>query len=279
MKKEKNKKSKADNSNIGKILIDCLTKEQLAQLLDFLIDIGNISGYKKKLKELSPDLAETISRVFDLRTEKNKSVPILERLVSDEKNLENWSLLWDEWKSIVSEVGDEEGEYVIQEKHWEAPFFDGYALAEDLEKIGEEMFPLIEQTYALVKQPELFFEAIEELDSEISSYPGWMGNNDGCLLGKKVSQCVLKWFWLSTQKNAQPGTKLLNRIFELEDKYENVYLDEAAKVSFFSELPETICREIYELLKSSKFEKSVNDTYSAWHKINHIYKGKFDSIK
>ena len=51
--------------------------------------------------------------------------------------MEYWSSLWRNYDDIISEVGDEEGKYAVQDHHWEEPYFDGGSLALDLEPIAK----------------------------------------------------------------------------------------------------------------------------------------------
>ena len=52
---------------------------------------------------------------------------------------EEWERAWGEWESCVSESGDEDGQYVVREHHWEEPYLDASSLAGDLEPIAARM--------------------------------------------------------------------------------------------------------------------------------------------
>jgi hypothetical protein len=91
----------------------------------------------------------------------------------------------------VCEVGDENGEYAIKDEAWEAPYFDPAALADDLEKIGREMKPMLEPVSRLIDDPELFVTAADEIDEKIGSFPEWMQGGEWCELGSHATTCVL----------------------------------------------------------------------------------------
>jgi len=195
--------------------------------------------------------------------------------------MEYWSSLWRNYDGIISEVGDEKGKYAVQDHHWEAPYFDGSSLAEDLEPIAEDMLTLMEDVYNEVDDPDLFLKALEEIDEQIGSYPEWMGADyvEPCVLEEKLTQCVLKWLWLSSHRERNPGQTFAEKAFYIENAFERVALDENEFTGFFIRLPDGVCREIYEFLKEGDHHMNLDNTYSAWHHINHNYEERFDAGK
>ena len=123
------------------------------------------------------------------------------QLTSLQRTMDYWSSLWRNYDDIISEVGDEEGKYAVQDHHWEEPYFDGGSLALDLEPIANDMLTLMADVYDEVDDPDLFLKALEEIDDQIGSYPEWMGADHGepCVLEEKLTQCLLKWLVLSSQ--------------------------------------------------------------------------------
>jgi hypothetical protein len=53
---------------------------------------------------------------------------------SDSRFIEEWDALWQRWSAVVMEVGDEDGRYSVQDRHWEPPYFDGLEFSADIEK-------------------------------------------------------------------------------------------------------------------------------------------------
>ncbi len=73
-------------------------------------------------------------------------------------------------------LGDEDGKYVFQEHHWETPEYDGYAFSNDLEKVSEELLPILDKIYSLnIEDDEFFQHELKEIESSGSDYPEWMG--------------------------------------------------------------------------------------------------------
>jgi hypothetical protein len=264
--------------DIGKLLMESLTTDQIVALLDVLFSTEEMDQYADKFKKADPDMAETVSKVLKIDHDKGRK-PSVVRLASDQRTIEHWNSLWSHWDTVVLDVGDEEGRYAVQEAHWEPPYFDGSALADDLDQIAVDMLRLIDDVYDLVENPDLFSDALDEIDSNISSYPEWMGaeDADGCNLEKNATRCVLKWLWLSSQKVACPGKAFLDKVYEIEDHCNMVDLDENGCVDFFAKLPDEVCREIHECFKNDDRRDSLDNIYSRWHKIRHLYEERFDS--
>ena len=263
---------------IGKILVESLTTDQIVLLLDVVFSAGDINRFADRLKNADSDMAETVIKVLKMAHDKGGKSPV-GRVASDQRTIEYWNALWNHWDSLVSEVGDEEGKYAVQEEHWEPPYFDASALAYDLDGVAADMLDLIDDVYDLVDSPDLFAEALDEINSSISFYPEWMGveYDEECVLGKNATCCILKWLWLSSQKDAHPGKTFLNKVCEIEDQYNMVNLDKNARVDFFAELPTEVCREIYGCLKNNDCRGNLDNVYSVWHKIYHLFEKRFDS--
>jgi len=56
-----------------------------------------------------------------------------------------------------------------------------------------------------------------------------------------------------------------------------VDLDKNTCVDFFARLPDEICREIYGCFKGDERRNNLENVYSSWHGINHLYEERFDS--
>ncbi|MCK4488219.1 MAG: hypothetical protein KAU38_15855 [Desulfobacterales bacterium] len=262
----------------GKLLVESLTTDQIAALLDVVFSTGDLNRYAERLKKADPDMAETVDKI--LRTDNHKTGKSqVVRLASDQRTIEHWNSLWSHWDTLVLDVGDEEGKYAVREAHWEPPYFDGSALADDLDRIASDMLRLINDVYDLVEDPDLFSEALDEIDSNISSYPEWMGveHSEGCTLERNATRCVLKWLWLSSQQDAHPGKAFLDKVYDIEDHCDMVDMDKNECVDFFAKLPGEVCREIYECFKDDGDRYNLDNVYSSWHRINLFYEERFDS--
>ena len=278
MKKGKCGEKSFPSSGVGEILAQSLTMDQIAHLLDVVFAAEDTGRYSDGFKKADPDMAETVEKVLAMNSGEIPE-PQPGRLASNQRILEHWNSLWEQWDTIVLDVGEEEGEYAVQDAHWETPYFAGYALAADLDEIAADMVGVIDGVYNLVKNPDLFQTAMEEINSNISSYPEWMGEEEGCTLGKNTTRCVLRWLWLASHKDLHPGRTFLARVYELEDEFDMVYLDDDESIAFFAELPDAVCQEIYECFGNEERREKRDDVYSKWHKINHLYQKRFDSTR
>ena len=265
---------------IGQLLMESLTAEQIACMLEVVASAGGLKSLMDDFIKADPDMAATIDNILkggrSMANGKTES-----RLASHKRTMEYWDSLWRHWHEIVAEVGDEEGKYAVQDHHWEEPYFDGTFFASDLEPIARDMLGLIDDVYRSVEDPELFVEALEDIEESISSYPEWMGVEYGepSEIEKNATLCVLKWLWSGLQHEPHPGITLLEKVLEIEESCELVYLNQNACVEFFVKLPADACREIYTYLQDAAHAIDLGNIYSIWHQINHDYESRFDSAK
>jgi len=272
-------------SSIGQMLMKSLTPEQIESLLTVVSASIDLNMYMDKFEKKDPDMATTVKKILaadqDSASKGETKRLASFQLASFQRTMAHWRSLWRNYDDIISEIGDEDGKYAAQEHHWESPYFDGWSLARDLEPIAEDMLMLIEDVYEEEDDPDLFMNALEEIDDQIGSYPEWMGAEHGepCVLEEKLTQCVLKWLWLSLEHEKNPGQTFADKVYSLENDIKMVRLDEKTLMGFFVQLPDGVCREIYEFLKSGDHDVDLDSTYSVWHNINHNYEERFDEGK
>jgi len=264
--------------NIGQMLVKSLTLEQIAGLLTVISSASDLNLYMEKFEETDPDMAAAVKRILDLGSD-SKGRPKTGSLTSLKRTMEYWGTLWNTFYETISEVGDEDGRYAAQEHHWEPPYFDGWSLAHDLEPSAEKMLRIMDEAYDEVTDPDLFYNALEEIETSIGAYPEWMGAEHGepCVLEEKMTQCVLKWLWLSSKNETEKGKTFAEKVLVLENESEMVLLERSVLAGFFLQLPDSECREIYGFLKKGDHHIDLDNTYSAWHQIKHGYEARFDS--
>lgn len=268
---------KTQLKNPGRHLIEALTSEQLESLLDTVGSKTLLEKIDKKCSGKETDMAATVKKVLTAKTasgKKNDHSNV--RMASDRKIIEAWNELWSRWNDIVFEVGDEDGKYAVQERHWEPPYFDGTALAADLENVAVEMEKMIDRVYEIVNCENVFADAVEEINRAIDSYPDWMGEEDGCSLEFYASRCVLRWLWLSSRTATTPGTVLLDKIESIDADNELVQLDRNAIIDVIAGLPEPVCREIYAGLSNARYSKEQENVYSPWNALMLDFKQRYD---
>ncbi len=260
------------SKTIGYRLMEALTKDQIAHMLDAIFDLWDSRKIDDLLQKLNKDVAATLSRFVFSQT----SSP--EEIISDEKYREEWEQLWGEWGELIYEVGDEEGRYAEQEHHWEAPYFDGYLLADDLDKVAEKILPILDKIYKLgIEDDNMFEEELSTIDYHIKEYPEWMGAEDeGCYLNRAVTQCVLKWEWLASKSAAT----FVERMIEIEKGLNLIGLDRDTFTDFFDSLSEYDKKQVYEHITSNRtnsiWEERLNSSNSRWHQIYHSFSEIFN---
>ncbi|MGH7495966.1 MAG: hypothetical protein ACREOO_26740 [bacterium] len=275
------KTTKRKPNPIGHQLVRALTKDQVADVLTAIFDLIDDQKLNALSLNVDKDLATTLSRIVSTKTKDTKR-PTLKRIVSDQKYIEEWDELWSAWGEVALEAGEEEGKYIYQEHHWEAPYFAGDTLAEDLDRIAEKMLPRLERIYALgTADANIFVEGIQEIGSCIYDLPEWMGaDHEGFCLGPAATRCVLKWEWLVASSKARPSPAFVERILAIEDSSELVDLDGSAMVEFFLALPEKPQRQIHEYLTANrvnaKWQEKLRSARSKWHQIYQAFSESFN---
>jgi hypothetical protein len=259
----------------GKQLLAALTDEQIERLLDVVASTGALAKLDQPLQAIDPDLAQTVRAL--LGSTETHPLPSPEAVASTRKARETWNELWGQWESHVSEVGDEKGDYAIQEHERHPPYFDPTALADDLEKVAQPMLEWLDRICLLVKEPELFAQAIKQIDENISDYPDWMQSGDEfCGLGPQATNCVLRWTWRACEGHPAKGREFLQRIYRLQQESKHVGLDEETCFKSFAALPAECCREIHAGLGEEEYTEARNDMRSVWHRIHHHLEQTFD---
>jgi hypothetical protein len=274
MKRQTAKKSKGS----GNKLLSALTQEQIGSLLDAVGSRTLLEKIEENRKNSDPDMIKTVKAALQPDKKTKAAKRKNSRVASGKRLVEDWRVLWEQWDDIIGEVGDEEGKYSVQDHHWEEPYFDGSAVALDLEKVASEMLKQIDSVYDLIDDPDLFTAAIDDIDDAIESYPEWMGadSGDGCELEDQTTQCVLKWLWLSCKDEKNPGALLLKKLEEIEGRNDSVSLDRETTIHFVTHLPEPICREIHGELQNGRFGEAQEKAYSQWNAIAHEFEGRYD---
>lgn len=270
-KQEKNQTKQDYLNNIGSRIQVALTQQEISQLLDALFSVLSDDLRAKVFTQLSSDTQKTLKQVLTssksiVTNQENKSQPI-----SQQKLAQIWMNLWREWDEVIEEAAQEKGKYIAQEVDWEAPYFDSYTFAEDLDKVAQKIQPLIDAAFENQFHPNTgFISALVSAENEISSgIPDWMDIDDGIYLLESVTNCLLKWEWLSSQKSEQDAFEFVQKLRLQEEKFEYMALNGDAVTDFLIQLPEKEQRCILAELDLNKENKlwqdSLENTYSHWH--------------
>ncbi len=87
---ERELRMKAKKINLGQLLMESLTPDQIALLLDVVASGVDLSRYMDDLKKADPDMAATVGQVLKSRGGKAEAGEGT-RLASDQRNIENWN--------------------------------------------------------------------------------------------------------------------------------------------------------------------------------------------
>ncbi len=212
-------------------------------------------------KRLGPDTAATLER--SLKAPDANSVK-----AGRAKIMQEWKLLRGEWNEILSKASDEHGPYVIHEHHWEEPYYDPTALADDLDGVAARMAPLLGRVFEENLAPDFSFAAMvkEIMDDVSGGLPDWMeAFVDGLDLGPKTTVCLIDWEWRAAKRKGKNAFKFLDQLRALEYDSDGLSLDGKALRDFAGKLGEGDRRLVLEGLRQSRELDRWKGALSASH--------------
>lgn len=260
----------------GDHLFAALTQQEIIRLLDALWATLPPDRQDAVLDQLPPDTRQTVQHILSPPDSAGAASAAPDKPVSTAKLEQTWNELWDEWDDIVAEASQEDGEYVIQDHHWESPYFAESTVIADLEKIAKKMRPLIPPAIEHSFSPdEGFAKAIAMMEDEISAgMPEWI-YIEGFHLEENLTICLLEWEWLSfikdveIEKKAPDAFAFAESILKLENSFSQVGLNSEKLWEFFTQLPEAdqeaIFRGLAQHKETSPWQNELKNTYSHWH--------------
>lgn len=254
-------------------LLNALTQQELAQWIDALLAVLSPELQEKAIAQLAEDTQQTVRHILasDLAVECNPASDTQTRSLA--KQAQTWFELWQRWDKILGEASKESGEYVIQEVHWEPPYFDADHFVEDLESIVAQMQPLLQTAFENGFRPDRgFASALLEAELEISSgLEDWIEMTEGIYLGRALTNCLLQWELLVVQTQEQNAFQLAQRIREYELQFQQIELRRDTVFDFFTQLSESEQRCLLTGFtanrESSFWQRTLGDTHSHWHEI------------
>jgi len=259
--------------SLGEKIVEAFTGNQLIHLLNCFFQISDVEHVQHLLSTLDEDIQKTLSQLMQTETVAEGSI------ISDEKLVEQWNGLWAEWGEVLEELGDEGGEYAARDYDWEAPYFESYAFAADLERVAERMLPLLDEIHQFgIESDDLFEKALRDIHRGLQLYPDWMGALDGdpCVLEVVTSRCVLSWEWLC----AESPIAFIRSLRRIEESVRQVELDRGQFIDFLAALPEEVRKTLYDYLSENRnepfWQSRLENVRSRWHKIYHAWRGDFD---
>jgi hypothetical protein len=186
-------------------LLSALTQQELAELIDALFTVLSPELQEEAIAQLNENTQQTVRQILMSSSIAESTEASATQTVSLAKQAQTWSELWQVWDDIVSEASEESGKYIVQEAHWEPPYFDATTFSEDLERVAAQMRSLLQTTFEHEFTPDNgFIPALLEAESAISEgLEDWMELTDGLYLENHLTHCLLQWEWFVTQEQEQ----------------------------------------------------------------------------
>src|SRR6266705_2533348 len=255
----------------GQQFLDSLTHNEIATLLDVLIWALSPDMFENVLDRLQPDTRQTVQTILVPPAPSDPTQEKQAPSVSLAKWEQTWSALWKEWDHIVDEAAQEDGNYIVRERPWEERYFDSTTFVRDLERVAQEMRPLLRTGFNNAFVPATsFIEALLEADADIrAALPEWMYLDDGYDVDEHVTACLLEWEWLQVQEDTSDVFLLVQRLREWEEESAYAKLARGTFLAFFNQLPDEQQQQIFSGLTTNKdtplWQPVLTNSFSPWH--------------
>jgi len=255
----------------AKRLLNALTQQELSQLIDAILAVLSPEMQEEAIAQLPSDTQQTIRQILIPSSTPESTEKPATQTVSLAKQAQIWSELWNAWDDIVSEASEEGSKYIVQEAHWEPPYFDTTTFIEDLEAVAAKMRSLLQTAFEHEFLPDHgFVLALQEAESAVlEGLEDWMTLDDGLFLEHHVTDCLLQWEWLVAQEEEQNAFQFARHVRECEQQFQDIALDGHTLCDFFTELPEADQRCLLAGLSSDResafWQGVLGNTHSHWH--------------
>jgi hypothetical protein len=269
------------DTKLSEHLLKALTQQEIAQLLDALFGVLSPELQEQAIEQLLSSTQQTVRQILapaipqDSNTQAN-ATPV----ASLAKQAQTWSNLWGEWNTVLSEVLEDDGKYIVQEVSWEPPYFDNNTFMEDLESIAAQLLPLIPIAVENSFSPEdKFFEELVDIENTVvDSIPDWMSPVEELYMSSKLTQCVLQWQLLWAQAEEQDAFCFAQSIRKYETHFQLVSFDRVVLKGFILELPVADQQNIFAGLVANQMDEvwqhELTNKSSHWHSVYLYWKKK-----
>jgi hypothetical protein len=270
-KKKMMKSRPVNEGDILKRLSAGLSEEEIRRILAGALNSLDQAGVDRLLQRVGSETGTALRRVLDADNSKCPLVP------GRAKIKEEWEQAWEDWDSRIAEASDSEGDYVIQEHHWEEPYFDPQSVTHDLEPIAARMRKLLPRVFDENIDPDFSFaqavqEGIEEIESGL---PDWMDPfaNEGFGLGPEVTACLIDWEWRSARRRGMTAFQFVDQLCQLEASTQGLGLglDERVVARFIRGLGADAKNDVLKGIQAKRDQKpwkqALDSAHSSWFRI------------
>ena len=269
-----------DNELLAQQLIDGLASEQLVGLLARLLDRVSETERTEFCDELDSDTGTVFRRLLEPQSEAGDQDQSEDVVTSDARFAQRFRAALSSLENVVAELGDEDGDYVFQEHDWDAPDFDAYQLAKDIDAHAEKLLPLLPRAAELdLEEEDWFLDLCREITDGIEMYPDYIYTEEGVCLERTATECVLTWIDLHADSEAG----LLNKLTEFMDASGFVALHDGTVSTYVLEgWAEDRRRALYHAIRARRasdeaFRGETDKPHMLWHKIYYALACEFDA--
>jgi hypothetical protein len=269
--KRSGQKSKNDSASMANDLIDSLSanlsRKEIQKIFERSLLSLDPAGIERLAAGLERETAATVRRVLKspCKSPKTKAPqPTIGKIRQE------WDSAWQDWNACIAETTDEGGKYVLQEHHWEPPYLDESAFADDLEPIAARMHVLLPHVFDRNLAPDFSFaHALRSTAEEIGGNSECVEDcGEGLTFGPKVTRCLLEWEWRAVRRDNLEAFEFLDSICALEHSGEELYLDHSTIGGFVSALEADVQKEMLQGIvrhrQSGHWARALASAHGGW---------------
>jgi len=282
--KRSGQKIRKNSASMAKDLIEALSanlsRKEIQKIFERSLLSLDSAGIEQLAAGLDVETAATVRKVLESPCKTVKSKP---KQPTIGKIRQEWDSAWQDWDACIAETADEGGKYVLQEHHWEPPYLDKSAFAEDLEPIAARIHVLLPQVFDRNLAPDFgFADALRATAEEVGGSSEYIEDSgEGLAFGPKVTRCLLEWEWKRARRDNLGAFAFLDDICALEHSGEELFLDHPTIGGFISTLEAEAQKEMLQGIvrhrQSGHWARALESAHGGWFVLYKKLCQKWDS--